>query len=199
MKEFLKDFSKNYFTNFFIIWGFILIITGQANHIEQIYDFREFIWTNFIHIVIFWMIVTFTGIHIYAPFWEGLKQLSRRNNGLSLFIISGFMISIAAEVPLFFIGILEMITVQHEGTINDQITFSNSMSVIYSISYFLLPMSASFFIYKTKKEFQKKINPNYKIMERLSVCNNCFRYTGFYFCINTFYNYQYRVITLRKS
>ena len=156
MNKHVSNFIKEYFTNPFIIWGLFVIITDITKSIPQIFELREFIWINLIHVIIFWMMAIYVICNIHAPLLDNLKKLSRVNIGLAYFTIVGFVMIIATEGVFFFIGIMELIAGQHHEIIIDQTKYDENIKISFIIAYFLLPIATHKFVNDARKELTKR-------------------------------------------
>lgn len=164
MKKGIKNFIIDYFTNPFTVWGIFVIITSYLLTTPEIYEFREFIWINFLHIPILWMSLAYVICKIHAPFWDSFKILSKRKPGLTYFFILGLVLIIAGEYVFFHIGIMELIAQQHSETIIDQNKFNFNTRIAFIIIYFLMPIFTYLLLHGTKTEMMKR---NLKVAKNL--------------------------------
>ena len=86
----------------------------------------------------------------------GFKKLSKKKIGLTYFMILGLLLSVYAEYPFFFIGIIELMSQNHEEIITDPLKFKNDITIAFVISYFLIPIFTYFLLNGAFNEFKKK-------------------------------------------
>ena len=151
----IREIYQAYKQSPFFYWFIFLLIINVTNW-SPFEQFKTALWVNQLWIAIFFplFITHFFIILKVKAIHESSKQYKGKKSPIVIICMTVPLL-LVSELPLFFIGIIEIMASQHPEIIINQIKFKQNI-IAGMIIEFIIPLTSHYLLYPTRKFFNEK-------------------------------------------